>query len=196
MIEQEFDFLIICTQRSGSHMLASALNSHPNISCSGELSLKDTLIPPSDGECKGAILMYNRMGASEIRYATDKVIHLVRDPESVAHSRLANSQDKKTPGKEHRAHFQEKIDREFEISAKNAKALTAQVRADINRTRKMLSGLNHIEVSYEELTDNVSVTTLNRTSADRLTRFLGVSEMDLVVTDLVKPNTTYTFRES
>ena len=196
MVEQEFDFLIVCTQRSGSHMLASALNGHPNISCSGELNIKDTFIVPSDGEGKGAILMYSRWNSFETRYTADKLIHLVRDPESVAYSRLANSQSKKRLRAEHRAHFREKVDREFEINPKRLKELKAHARARTNRMRKELSGLDHIEVSYEELTDNTSVTTLNKASANRLTRFLGVPEMELVVTDLVKPNTTYILKES
>ncbi len=101
---EEFDFLIVCQQRSGSHMLASALNGHPNISCSGELDIVDTLIVPSDGECKGAILMYNRWKAFGTRYTANKLIHLVRDPEALAYSRMANSQSKKKLRAEHQAH--------------------------------------------------------------------------------------------
>lgn len=193
---KEFDFIIVCSQRSGSHMLASALNSHPNISCSGELLISDTLITPSDGECKGAILMYNRWAAFETQYTANKLIHLVRDPESVAYSRMANSQDKKKLRAKHRAHFTENIDRKFDIRPSKLRNLKAHTKTLINKMRKKLSDLDHIEVSYEELTDNLSVTEINRASANRLTKFLGVPEMDLVVPDLIKPNTTYTLKES
>jgi hypothetical protein len=177
-------------------MLASALNGHPNISCSGELNIEDTFIVPSGGECKGAILMYNRWSSFETQYTANKLIHLVRDPETVSCSRMANSQSKKKLCTEHRAHFRASVDREFEISAEKLKEMTTYAKAINNRMRKKLSGLDHIEVSYEELTGNVSVTTINRASANRLTKFLGVPEMDLVVTDLVKPNTPYTLKES
>ena len=190
---KHFDFLIVCTQRSGSHLLASALNSHPDISCRGELREKDRLIKPSQEGLRGAILMYNRCPAFGTTYTADKLIHLVRDPKNTAKSRLANSIDKKEKGNEHSAHFLEIVDREFELNGKRLKGVSAAIRNDIRRAKKWLKGHPHLEISYEELTGNCSVSTIRPEISARLTDFLGLPKATLS-TDLVKPNTTYSLK--
>lgn len=102
---KEYNFLILTAQRSGSHMLGSALNSHPNISCGGELGRSDDVIKPSEGEVKGAILMYRHWDLFEVEFTARKVIHLVRDPYNIALSRLANEYDKWLNKWKHEAHF-------------------------------------------------------------------------------------------
>lgn len=193
MAEKTLDFLILATQRSGSHMLASALNSHPDISCQGEIARKDEVIEASEGNVTGAILMYNNWRAFGRRFEAGKIIHLVRDAKSTSWSRLANSIDKKLEKQDHRAHFREKVERSFEINAKRAREVEAAISAEVNRMRAKLkeTGIRRMEVKYEELTcGGLSVSRIDPIVSRCLTSFLGVDPAELS-TDLVKPDTTY-----
>lgn len=186
----DFDFIILCTQRTGSHMLASALNAHPDISCCGELRPKDIVVP-SSGDVTGAILMYSNWRDFGVRVSASKIIHLVRDPDNTAKSRLVNNKDKEEQKKKHKAHFLEKVDRGFEIDVKQVGDLSGSIRKKVKRARGWIRDIPHIEVTYEELTENVSVSQLPTEVAKRITDFLGLSYAPLI-TELVKPNTTYT----
>ena len=190
MFEKTLDFVILTTQRSGSHMLSSALNSHPNISCEGELGVRDEVVPPSEGEVKGAILMYNRWHTLGKRFSATKIIHLVRNPVNTAKSRLANSQDKKENKGKHKAHYRKKASREFELNGKRLKEVKAHIVTEIRRMRATIQPILHIEGSSEELTGDASVAQLPQEVSDRLTAFLEVSSAPLT-TDLVKPDTSY-----
>lgn len=194
MPDPSFDFLILTTQRSGSHMLASALNSHPSISCEGEItsrgvSTDDSVIEPSAGETRGAILMYNRWHTPG-KFPASKIIHLVRNPCNTAQSRVANEQSKKLKGREHRAHYWKKVTREFEIGRKVLRETENDIKNEIYRMRKEIQRTSHMEISYEELTGNTSITQVPQESADRISAFLGVPVAPLIV-DLVKPDTIY-----
>lgn len=85
-----FDFLIFCMQRSGSHVLAALLDSHPEIVCLGEIGtpIHNTKIEPSasgvgepvSGKVSGAILKYNRFPILKKNLIhCPKLIHLVRE---------------------------------------------------------------------------------------------------------------------
>ena len=194
MIERSFDFLILTTQRSGSHMLASTLNSHPDISCEGEVGREDAVIVASPGSISGAILMYSGWRTFGKRFEASKIIHLTRNPANTAKSRLANSQDKKKGKSRLGAHFFEAVDREVTISEKRAGEVEADIRSSINRMRLAIDDIPHIEVSYEDLTGDASVTEIAVDVSRRLTSFLEVSHAKLTTT-LVKPNTVYTLQE-
>lgn len=170
-------------------MLASALNSHPSISCRGEISVDDDVVEPSGGETKGAILMYNRWHTPG-KFPASKIIHLVRDPHNTAQSRVANIQNKKLKGREHRAHYREKVTREFEIGRKVLRETENDIKNEIYLMRKEIQRTSHMEISYEELTGNTSITRVPQEIADRISAFLGVPAATLIV-DLVKPDTIY-----
>lgn len=189
-----YDFFILTAQRSGSHMLASALNSHPSISCEGELGRPDDVIKSSKGEVKGAILMYRHWHMFGDQFTARKILHLVRDPYNIARSRLANEQDKKQKKWEHEAHFREKVSREFELDGKMLGEVRDAVKDETRRIRNDLRQTLHMEVSYEELTGDVSVTEIPQEVSDKLTSFLEVPSASLS-TDLVKPDTTYTVND-
>lgn len=174
-------------------MLASALNSHPDISCEGEVGREDDVITASTGTISGAILMYNRWRTFGKRFEACKIVHLTRNPVNTAKSRLANSQDSKRGANRHGAHFFEATDREFSISEKRAGEVEASIRSDIKRMRIAIADIPHVEVSYEELTGDTSVTEIAAGVSGRLIDFLGASPAKLS-TNLVKPTTIYTLR--
>ena len=86
------DFIILTVPRSGSHMLASALDSHPDICCIGEVGKRPLYdwLGTSGGEIKGGIVDVPCRWQITPEH---KVICLTRDPAEIArskHSRLSN----------------------------------------------------------------------------------------------------------
>lgn len=80
----ETDFIILTLPRSGSHMLASALNSHPDICCLGELFRKPPLydwLGTGNGITGGIVWPDN---FNQVK--TKKVIGLIRNPRDMAYS--------------------------------------------------------------------------------------------------------------
>lgn len=80
------DFYILTIPRSGSHMLASALDSHPEISCRGEFE-KETMYPwlgSADKRVNGQIISpYRLFGGVG---SQTKMICLTRDYHDIAES--------------------------------------------------------------------------------------------------------------
>ena len=75
------DFYIVTKPHSGSHMLASAINSHPDVSCGGEYGFVDRRAPYGEGQVVGCIThmkAFNSARGSVSLDDVDKVIVLVR----------------------------------------------------------------------------------------------------------------------
>jgi len=147
-------FVIFTTQRSGSHMVSSALNSHPDIHCVGET---ENIAPLS--QVYGEIKHYNQ-NPDLSRY--DKIIHLLRNPEDVAKSRQSQriKHDPHNFGEqEHEIH---KLDKE------QVKVESRRI-AELQRVARK-QAKNALEVTYEEIVAE---------GYDKILDFLGVSRQTL-----------------
>lgn len=104
--EQMTNFVLISTQGSGTNLLRSLLNSHPDFFCADELFSDHRHFgryqnKPKPAEvllktfyngavkAKGFTLMYNQMSQEIVNYINEnkiKVVHLMRDPVRAAFS--------------------------------------------------------------------------------------------------------------
>lgn len=186
-----YHFVIICHPRSGSHLLASFLDSHPGIECDGEIGQKtDGLrkLEPDDLKLRGGIVMDGRLGRlSSIQPVPRQFIHLVRDPKSNARSELLNAATGKAIGKKHhRAH---RFDGEEPIipTAPEPDLETIlhrvhDIRVLHDRIRQWLDvqAVPRLTITYEELSSNgQNVARCPRAAAQLLCGFLGVRYHDL-----------------
>lgn len=74
----QFDFAIMSLPRSGSHMLMSALHSHPNITMVGEVGMVEKFpLPASEGGLRGCIVPSYRLPS--VLFSSTPVIFLLRD---------------------------------------------------------------------------------------------------------------------
>lgn len=85
-----YDFFILSLPRSGSHMLASALDSHPDICCTGEYGMTEKFpIGRSGGKIKGCIVQayHIQQGIAPPDFDTGRLIWLTRPVYEIAISR-------------------------------------------------------------------------------------------------------------
>jgi len=90
-----YDFIILSLPRSGSHMLASALDSHPEISCEGEYEMIDKIpIGHTRKQIHGCIVQayHIRREIAPISIPT-KIIRIKRPLVQIVASRFLNSID-------------------------------------------------------------------------------------------------------
>ncbi len=173
-MKHDYDFVILAKGRSGTHMLASFLNSHSMITCEGEYRKFDLKIPKIEtrGQVHGSILMYNVPYFALFR-PRPKVIHLIRDPLNNALSfvrqqrrlnmRRAGVAEEALPGVD--------FVLPFDLLARLGRRLETQqlqVRAELNEHYES------IEVSYDEITQGVAVRTMPEDISRLLCVFLGV----------------------
>lgn len=96
---RSYNFLIVATARAGTHMLASMLDSHPDIECDGEIfQARDWLHKetPDESKKRGAILMWRNLHHF-FDIAAEKYLVLLRDPVDTAISTLVDQQLKQNP---------------------------------------------------------------------------------------------------
>jgi hypothetical protein len=106
-----------------------------------------------------------------------KVIHLLRAPAQAAHSRAQMEADREFWGTRFKAHraFYEPPQQHLPISRDRVQALSAKIERDQEHFRNLL--INHpsiITISYEELTNNLQIDRLCKTTALHLLNFLGL----------------------
>lgn len=133
-------FVILTCQRSGSHMVSSALNSHPEIHCVGEVDNIDPL-----NNVYGEIKHYNQDPDLD-KY--DRIIHLIRDPESVAMSRQSQriSHEPHNLGdQKHETH---------ELDGEQVKKEAQHIKEIQDEMRLRVENLDHLEVNYEDIVEN------------------------------------------
>lgn len=176
----EFDFVIFTPGRAGSHLLASLLNSHPDIACEGEFGRPDTLIDPADlsGSVRGCILSFAQRNIL-IKWNPGKVIYMTRSPVLGAESYAKNVVRYKA------RKAGEEYDPEPHITGNERLSTIRKLKSFHKVSRKILKVFNHLEVSYEELTDNVNISVMPSVMSDRVCDFLGVQRKELT-TELVK----------
>lgn len=87
-------FFIVAHQRSGTHYLASLLNSHPDLTCYDEIrrvpvaTMYEIKQIDELGDNEGAIVMYNQLPPppKDRIMEESKILHLTRDLEDTARS--------------------------------------------------------------------------------------------------------------
>lgn len=190
------DFAIVCHQRSGSHMLATALNSHPEVCCQGELlqTIKTPhkvyaprpIVPHG---VSGAILMYGHWKlTTQLGLNPKKCIHLLRDPIRTAISVAKNLADEQTRGPEHRPHFPRgsKHRQMVEFDATAVPELAARIAERQQRFAVFLADRTVLEIRYEDLTGEKDVEVLPEQASSRILEFLGVIRTDVRLVPAVK----------
>lgn len=183
-----YDFVIVCNQRSGSHLLASLLDSHPDIECDGEIgSLNDPLfkVEPDGEKLRGGIVMYQRLGRiKDIR--PKSIIHLVRDPLATATSEVTNSISRKLNRKSHRAHrFKDEDPIETAHISPKPETVKRKVAHIIKMRNRLVRAiqkkkLHALEIHYEDLTQGgTSISKCPQGITIQLCKFLGLREHPL-----------------
>ena len=198
--------------RSGTTMLTTMLNSHPNLKCYAEESA-DVL--PTLNENEGINIKYPHLAPGEITSLADsyKIIHLVRT--NVFQTAISNYiNDNKAQTKTPTAHIfsknenlyyitkQDKHDRQIpkanRQSHKNietdkiivdynyVKDAMYRIHNNINKQIEYLNGHpNVLTLTYEDLTSNGNdITTLDSDISTQLCDFLGVTRYDMYCTTM------------
>jgi hypothetical protein len=175
-----FDFVIFTPGRAGSHLLASLLNSHPDIACEGEFGRVDSLINPDDlyGSVHGCILSFSQRNLL-LKWNPMRVIYMTRSPEGGADSYAKNIIRYKARKVGNAYEFDPFVTDEERLST------IRKLECIHFASRNLLKTFNYLEISYEELTDNKNICWVITSIRDRVCDFLGVKRRDLY-TDLVK----------
>lgn len=183
----DLDFAILCHQRSGSHLIQTCLNSHPDIYCFGELGFAKELDPPAECRVVGAIIMYNQWDRLDGQVRIQRFLHLVRNPRDTALSLARNERDKALRGSTHRAHYRkgEELPPAYEVSAEEVRSWQERVERYQARFKDTLAKRKTLTLTYESLTNNSSVEQLPEREGRRILAFLGVPYYPLSTT-LVK----------
>lgn len=162
----ELDFCLVALPRSGSHMLASALDGHPEIDCFGEHRV------PQDGTRHSQGIMGKLVHGTPIP-AASKYIFLYREPLAIQASRLRLNRD----GLLHE--YREGDTIYARDTSRMPSGFIDAIRAEREEVLAELEGTDHIIVSYESLCAGQDTEALNAEQATRICRFLGVAEREL-----------------
>ena len=189
--------LIFSTQRSGTHLLLSFLNKHPNVHGRGEIFLKykrtGQIEDNHPDKLNVAILMYDQLPVFKKLGGVLKdlkIIHLIRDCHFVALSRLQAQADKKKQGLDYQAHYH----KEDPLKEQGIPELSRldQLKNEIDQEQrqfvKLLKNLDHLELKYEEIVQNdQSVEFLDQEVQQRLLRYLDLETVPFrLYTTLIK----------
>lgn len=169
-----YDFLIFTAGRAGSHLLATLLNSHPDVACEGEFGKQDSLIDDEglSGWLTGCILPFtNRDSLSHYKKA--KVIHMLRDPESGAESYLQNiiRYKMRKAGQE--------IPLNPDVTAVQIESWAMRLREIQKVSRRLINGRKQMELTYEELTEGENIEAMPIEIRDRVCDFLEIDHHHL-----------------
>jgi hypothetical protein len=168
MLIGTYDFVIFCQGRSGSHLLATALDSHPEVACDGE-NEGDSVIKPHASKkanvLRGRIVTYQQAKHLDLIKPT-KIIYLVRDPFYCALSMVRNItkrwEDDLLP-----IHMLEKWYRQTKEQQDSFRYQLSE--------RACLDNTSVLEMSYSELTaGGHAVRAIPSTVTRKICRFLGI----------------------
>lgn len=202
-----FDYVIYCQARSGSHLLASLLNSHPDLACEGEVPVIGVRDPargysdsswdvikeatggilPPPGKIRGCICHYinSMVFAVQEGYRPKKWIHLLRNPERVARSLLRRWAERED-GSARAHYFQgEEVPPEKPIDLDQLKQQTQNMEnlqhynIEFLRAVSEEEGLEILQITYEDLTQGSSIYRVRNITTKKILEFLGVKEIQL-----------------
>lgn len=175
-----YDFIILSLPRSGSHMLASALDSHPEIQCSGEYGMKEKFpLGRNPKRVKGCIIQgYHilREIAPKWIYAV-KVIYLYRPVDEIAKSLHYLSPSGQSYDQHlHPAARTEKL--YWEVDKETRNRLNSEQQALIDCLAKC-DYPDVLTTSYQSLCKGKDARTLRWEQTHRILDFLKVERMPL-----------------
>lgn len=197
------DFSIVSHVRSGSHLLATAMVSHPQICCQGEL-LQILMEPQKSyatvgevatGTVNGAIIMYEHWHlAATLGLVPRKSIHLTRSPRKTALSFIRNNEHLKMYGAGHNPHVWRNSSgllemRDYPVDEELLVQRTAQVEVAQREFRRLLPP-PVVEVTYEELCSDCDVHSIDQEAVDKISEFLRVPRGEKMNTPLQKTSSS------
>lgn len=179
------DFAIVCIQRSGSHMLSSALGRHPCLASHGEFGpfvKSGRAYVRQPGRLNFMIVMYNQIEdalALGVDIRALPLIHLTRGLRAVAVSNLRIARSREMLGAAHRAHFHREAEIPVPFSYRPGEDEIAtwieQHRPLVRSVRNVVAKhADHCTVDYAEVTGNASIDRLPDGVSQRVCAFLGV----------------------
>lgn len=192
----KYDFIIVCHQRSGSHLLASLLCSHPDICCLGEYAKHNhTKSPCKTWVKQGRIYMYPNFlnPKPDPNSLIPKAIHLVRNLDKTAFSCARNTELRLSLGEKHLAHVRGGQKRQeatiaFRAGKQEMEAVKKHIVANRQSVIQKLIArkIEVLDIRYENLTQgNKSVSKMPDYMNKIITDFLGVKLFEFT-TDMIK----------
>jgi hypothetical protein len=198
------DAIIVAHPRSGTHLLQSALSSHPKIHGRGECVLRyarrnkvlESQIPfiwketfwNKPDHCNLAIVGYAMVDLFEVLCSpieNHKVIHLIRNPSGVARSLARMTAEQTALGSKFKAHYRvnELLPKSPQLPQEEIDRCICKIICDQNKFRSKLNAhSNTLTVTYESLTDDKEISQIPILIASQLLRFLNVEYHDLTTT--------------
>lgn len=160
----QIDFLLVAPARSGTNLVAFALDSHPNIAILGDNELRNRYTFSQKGQVKG-LISYRRT-----KTFPKKLISLTRDPYSMAKS-LCNTETK---------HFFQPA---YCLEKDQKEPLENDVLAAKERQIQLLNWVeqhpNPLILSYEEITHNQYISEIPEKISNTICKYLNVSPIPL-----------------
>jgi len=175
------DYLIVCNSRSGSHLLCTLLNSHSKIACVGESDEIINELKNARSEKTGRIVFNRQFLRFSDRHKSNNIIHLTRDPEKIAISRYIFNHTNVRP-----RHFTKPANIHSKLDKRVIEQDTVVIKNEDEKIREILKSYNSIEISYEEMTNDINIKELNKETAKKLLDFLEV-RYETLTTKLYKP---------
>ncbi len=172
-----YDFIILSLPRSGSHMLASALDSHPEIQCQGEYEMIEKFpLGRNEAPIKGCIVQayHIQRNIAPPDLVTAKLIYLYRPVREIVFSRFygsplgVNSEQWLTPVLRDKTQYDTSQDVIVDLM---------QQRIDLGA---FLRNKDHLKVTYRDLCHDKDVRSLDRVTALRICDFLNIPNCVLV----------------
>ena len=201
------DFSIVCHPRSGSHFLATAINSHSQIHCQCELlqiltephKAYAAMCEIATGPVNGAIIMYENWHlAAAMSIIPRKLIHLTRDPRNTALSFIRNDEHLLAYGARHNPHAWRNSSEPLEMRNYSVDEMRLAERAALVRESQHAFNSSlpqpRLEITYEELCADHDVHTIDQKAADRIIDFLQVSRGGQMITALRKTSSSSAVR--
>jgi len=211
-----FDFVIFGQARSGTHLIATLLNSHPEIACEGEVPITGFRDPhrgystvswdiikasagslPPKGRIRGCICHYihQQVFINQEGYRPGLWVHLVRNPIDNARSLLKRWDALREGDGTIPPHFTDRKNVPIQADPPEdrlemiAKETDRATRYNVEFLQSMQSQgqLRFMNLSYDQLTEGKSVTEVSNIHTHNLLQFLGCEDTMLTLrTPIIK----------
>lgn len=193
-------FTLLAGQRSGTHLLATLLDSHPDLRCYEEVLLRTLAYDERNAALgekhpllmkghEGGIVMYNHFVAADEdtkdRIVENKIIHLTRNLDNMVYSLYGiNHKDKFNVKSFYKKEKEIFVPKPPERWVENKKEDIRTMRR--KAFKRIPDDKNVFTISYEKLTGNESIEGISKEKATPVCEFLGVKPYKLT-TEFRKP---------
>lgn len=174
-------FIILSQQRAGTHLLATLLDSHPELSVYDEYYAKASnyILPVKPieklREHEGIIVMYNQLISHGLDVDKFKIVHLTRrDKDAQARSHLKIM-------KGGTVHTENSVDEDITVTDDEVQSHMESIKHRESRIKNFIPD-DVFEISYEDITGGGEVT---QVQLPDLLAYLGVSD-EVLTTNLKK----------